>query len=178
MGKRPPMPDNDSIHRLAQRIERIAREPEHLLLDPAQVEDIRRRAAGELHAVCADFVDSVNRLLSTPVLELAPAAFAPEAFRDSGSNLMQINGRGRIVQFAFAATRRLVESEKFRLPYTLEGEIRIFNQEMLQRLDVYNVALYFCIEERGNGWHYFDWRTNRAAPFTRDALVMLMERLV
>jgi len=172
------MPRDDRIARLAKQIDGDIRKDQHLLLTAPEVLELRRRGASELHAICADFAASVNRLLSPPVLELTPEEYNPEMFRESGANLIQFNAHGRIIQIAFQATREIFSTEKFLIPYILEGEVRAFNQEMLERTQIRSQALFFCLEEKRNTWRYYEWLHGRTGLFSRDQLVSLLERLV
>jgi hypothetical protein len=97
-------------------------------------------------------------------------------FRESGVNLIQVNAQGRIIQIAFEATP--VSTEKFRTPYILEGELRAFNQEMLERTQIRSQALFFCLEDTRNTWRYVEWLHGGTGAFDRDQLVSLLERLV
>jgi hypothetical protein len=99
-------------------------------------------------------------------------------FRESGVNLIQMNTQGRIVQIAFEATREIYSTEKFLVPYILEGEVRAYNQEMLERTQIQSRALFFCLERDRNTWHYFEWLHGPTGTFGRDELVRLLERLV
>ena len=172
------MSQDDRIARLAQQIGSLAKKDEHLLLKETEIADLRRKGACELHAICADFVASVNRHLSPAVLDLAPLEYAPALFRESGVNLIQINAQGRIIQIVFETPREMLSTEKFRTPYILEGEIRTYNQEMLERVQIHNQGLFFCIEEDRNVWRYFEWRHGSTGVLNRELLVSLLERLV
>jgi hypothetical protein len=172
------MTEEDRITRLARLIDSDIRKDQPLRLTEIEVVDLRRKGAMELHAICADFVVSVNRQLSPPVLELSPAEYSAEMFRESGANLIQINAQGRTLQIAFEATREIFSTEKFRTPYILEGEVRAFNQEMLERTQILSQALFFCLEPKGNTWHYFEWLQGRTGAFGRHQLVSLLERIV
>src|SRR5438034_1253884 len=81
----------------------------------------------------ADIVRSVNRLLTHQDMELDPESYSADAFQDEAVNLIQINVRGRILQISFHATAELVSTEEFRVPYTLNGTVRAFNQELLEK---------------------------------------------
>ena len=172
------MPDEDRIARLAKQIGSEIRKEQHLLLTDNQVLELRRQGAAELHSICTDFAASVNRLLTPPVLELSPPEYLPESFRERGPNLIQLNARGRIIQVAFQATREKFSTEKFLIPYILEGEVRAYNKEMLARTEVRSQALFFCVEDRRNTWHYYEWLHGRTGAFGRDQLVSLLEHLV
>ena len=172
------MAQDDRLKRLARHLEALAKKDEALLRQTEEINALRQAAACELHKICAEFVRSVNALLPTPVLELGPDAYSPEVFRDSGVNLFQINARGRVVQIAFQATDQLVSTEDFKTPYILQGEVRTYNQEMLERVAVEIHQLYFCLEKDKNHWHYYQRRTYRGGVFSSDFLVGLMEDLI
>jgi hypothetical protein len=172
------MAEQERITRLAKQLEGLAKKDRHLLLTTNEVAALRRAGAAELHAICADFVATVNRTLSPTALELTPPEYAPEMFRDTGANLIQVNTQGRILQIAFEATPQIFSTEKFLIPYILEGEVRAYNQEMLERTQVRSQALFFCVDRDGNRWRYFEWLSGRTGNFGRDQLVNLLERLV
>ncbi len=172
------MAHDDRLRRLAQQIDGLAEKDERLLQRAREIAAQRRRGACELHRVCADFVASVNSLLSRAAVELAPAEFHDESFRDPGVNLIQINVQGRLVQIEFLATDELVSTQKFKTPYILEGEVRTYNQEMLERLEFQVQQLFYCTEKDRNVWRCFDSRTYRAWRFDQDFLIGLMELLV
>jgi hypothetical protein len=173
------MAQQDRLSRLARQIETSAQQDEHLTLKASEIAALRRQAACAIHSVCADFVGSVNRLLpASAVLELAPPEYPEALFRDTGINLIQINARGRVVQVAFQATEQLVSTRKYKIPYILEGEVRAYNQQMLEHTEIEDYLLYFCMEKDRNLWRVFDWRTNHSGPFDRELLVSLMERLI
>jgi hypothetical protein len=170
------MPQDDSIVRLARRID-AAGKAERLLVNADEVARLRRDGACDLHRLCKEFVESVNRELSEVKLDLSPAIFAPETFRDAGVNLIQIGSQGREVQIAFEATPGLFSTEKFLAPYVMEGEIRAYNQRMLERFEIRSRQLFFCVAEMTVGWRFFDWRTRHTGPVDRALLASLMEPL-
>ncbi len=170
------MAQDDAIARLARQIEAV-RKSEQLLLNASEVATVRRRGAGELHRICTEFVGAVNARLPQALLELSPAPYSPEMFRQPGVNLFQVASQGRQMQIAFEAPPELVSTEKFLVPYVLEGEVRTYNQEMLARFEVRSLLLFFCVEEGTAAWRSFDWRTSRAAPVDAQLLASLMEPL-
>ena len=171
------MAEDERIARLAKQIGSEMKKEQHQLLTEIEVADLRRHAASELYATCVDFVSSVNRLLS-PGLELTPPEYSPSMFRESGPNLFQLNVQGRIVQIAFESTRETFSTEKFLIPYILEGEVRAYNQKMLERTEVRSQALFFCLEDTRNTWRFYEWINGRTGAFSRDQLVNLFERIV
>jgi hypothetical protein len=160
------MAQDDAITRLARQID-AARKAERFLVNADEIARLRRHGAGELHRICAEFVSSVNSKLAEAALDLSPATYAPEFFREPGMNLIQISSQGREMQITFEATSQLVSAEKFLVPYVLEGEVRTYNQ----------MLLFFCVEEGTAGWRFFDWRTRHTGPVDRELLVSLMEPL-
>jgi len=170
------MPEDDPIAKLARQID-AARKAEHVSVSAESVATLRRRGACELHSICSEFVRSVNSRLSQGALDLSPHAYTPEMFREPGVNLIQIGAQGREMQITFEATAQLVSTEKFLVPYVLEGEIRTYNQKMLERFEIRTLLLFFCLEEDRAVWRFFDWRTRSTGLVGRELLVSLMEHL-
>jgi hypothetical protein len=166
------------LKRLAANIEALAAKDEDRIRQSHEILALRREAAAELYAVCAGFVESVNRLLPHPVVHLDPPHAGEWEFRDEGLNLIQINVRGRILQVSFHATSDLLSTEDFRIPYTLEGTIRAFNQDLLDKDLVEEQLLFHTVERRRQMWRFFDPRTHRSGPFDREYLISLMEQVV
>jgi hypothetical protein len=170
------MAQDDAIVRLARQID-AARASERFLVKGDEVVTLRRHGAQELFQICADFVSSVNSNLSEAALDLSPDTYSPESFRESGVNLIQIGSQGRQMQVVFQAPAQLVSTEKFLVPYVLEGEIRTYNQRMLERFEVRSLLLFFCVEAGNTSWRTFDWRTRHTGPVDHELLARLMEPL-
>ena len=170
------MPQDDPILRLARQID-AARKAERLVVNADQVPNLRRHGASELHRICGEFAASVNSKLQDAALDLSPATFVPENFREAGVNLIQIGSQGRQMQIAFEAPRELISTEKFLVPYILEGEVRTYNQKMLERLDIRSRLLFFCVEGGTADWRFYDWRTRHTGPVNRELLASLLEPL-
>ena len=81
------------------------------------------------------------------------------------------------MQITFAAGSQFLSTEKFRVPYVLEGEVRAYSQKMLERFEIVSLSLFYCVEEETSGWRFYDWRTLRTGPVNQDLLVNLMETL-
>lgn len=171
---------NDAVARLAKQIDTTTRS-EKLAVSAPAVATLRRQGAAELHRICAEFVASVNSRLSQTrsqaTLELAPAAYTPELLRESGTNVLQVSSQGRQMQITFQAGPDLVSTQKFLIPYVLEGEVRTYNQKMLERLEIRYMMLFFCVEADQASWRYYDWRTAHTGRLDFDLLVSLMEPL-
>jgi hypothetical protein len=168
------MAHENAVWRLARQID-AASKSERLSVDAEAVGELRRRGAAELHGLCAEFVASVNRNLSETSVELSPSGYSPETFREPGVNIMQISSQGRQVQITFAAGAQLLSTEKFRVPYVLEGEVRAYSQKMLERFEIVTFSLFYCVGEEVLGWRFYDWRTLRTGPLNQQFLVELME---
>ena len=166
------------LERLARNIELLAEKDERCVERVLEMGTLRRAAAAELHAICCEFVEALNGLLARSPLELDPPQFHPEAFREDGANLIQVSVRGRILQVEFHATGDLVSTEEFRVPYTLEGFVRAFNQELLDKELIEEQLLFYTVEPDRRMWRYFDSRTYHTGPFDRGYLLSLMERIV
>ena len=162
--------------RLARQID-AARRTEYDSISLDDIAELRRQGAADLHAICADFVARLNSRLSQAALELAPPVFNTEEFRDSGPNLFQISSQGRQMQLTFVGVPDRVSTDKFLVPYMLEGEIRTYNQRMLERFEVRTLSIFYCIEDARVSWRFYDWRTLRTGPVNRDLLASEMERL-
>lgn len=166
------------MKRLAHDIEALAEKDESLLRRSREMELVRRAAATELHTVCRDFVNSLNRLMSKTELILDPPQFSEAAFQDEAINLIQISVRGRILQVAYATTPELLSTEDFRIPYTLAGSVRAFNQDLLNKDLIEEQLIFYTVEGDRKMWRFFDPRTYRSATFDQEYLVSVMEQLI
>ena len=169
---------NGRLKRLADSIEALAGKDERQLRRTREIMALRCAAAVALHRVCSHFVDSLNRIMAESRMALDPIEFTEADFRDDAPNLIQIGVRGRILQVAFESTPQLVSTEDFRIPYTLAGSIRAFNQELLDKDLIEEQLVFYTVEEEGNRWRYFDARTHHSGAFDDDYLGALMEQLV
>jgi hypothetical protein len=168
----------DSLQKLARKIAATAKQDEERLGWAREIGRRRAVAALELHTTCAAFVDSVNRLLPRPMLELSPPAYSADAFRDPGSNVFQINVSGRIVHIEFQAADTPTSVEKFRIPYILEGSLRAFNQELLDMSVIPEQLVFCCLERNSLSWLCCNPRTQQAAPLDQKHLITVLDRLV
>jgi len=167
---------DDVMARLARQIDAAAQR-ERALADMEEIASLRLRGAGELHRVCAAFVASLNSRIAAPAVELSPPEWTAEMLREPGVNLVQIVSQGRILQIAFEAPVPPVSTEKFAIPYVLEGELRAYNQQMLERFEIRSRLLYYCVERGEAAWRVFDWRTKWSGPLDCALLAGVMESL-
>lgn len=166
------------LQRLAERIDALTEKDENLLRYAREMVVRRRAAAAELHSICAGFVNSVNTLLQRVPISLDPPEFTDAAFREEMPNLIQMNIRGRILQVEYTATTDLSSTEDFRIPYTLEGFVRAFNQKLLDKNLIEEQLIFYTLEKTGSMWRFFDARTYRSGPFDQEYLVALMEQIL
>ncbi len=171
-------PLDGRLKRLAKEIEALAEKDEHLLRRTRDIAVLRRRAATELHALCAGFVNSVNHLLPRPEVELDPIDYPEESFHDDLPNLIQINIRGRILQAEFESTPDLMSTEDFRIPYIVSGAVRAFNQALLDKDLIEEQLIFYTVEKDKTMWRYFDARTYRSGNLDQEYLIGLMEQLI
>jgi hypothetical protein len=170
------MAQDDAIVRLARQID-AARRSERFLVDPDEIAALRRRGACELHRICAEFAASVNSRLEDAAIELSPPGYEPQMFRDTGVNLLQIGSEGREIQLAFESPPQAVSTVKFPVPYILEGELRAYNQRMLERFEIQTRLIFFCVERETAEWRFYDWRTRHTGLVGAGLLADLMESL-
>lgn len=166
------------LKRLAARIDALTEKDEVLMRYARDMAALRRAAAAELYAICAGFAESVNGLLAHGKMTLDPGEFSPATYREDLPNLIQMNIRGRILQVEFSATEELSSTEDFRIPYTLEGFVRAFNQKLLEKNLIEEQLIFYTLEKSGNMWRFFDARTYRSGAFEQDYLVGLMEQII
>jgi len=170
------MAQDDAIVKLARQID-AARKADRFVVNEDEVAGLRRDAACGLHRICTEFARSVNSKLAESSLDVSPSAYCPESFREAGTNLIQIASQGREMQFAFESTRTPFSTEKFLVPYILEGEIRAYNQKMLERFEIRTRLLFYCVSEVTSGWRFFDWRTRHTGAVDGELLAKLMAPL-
>jgi hypothetical protein len=166
------------LKRLAKNIEALAEKDERILRHARDVALMRKAAATELWSICSELVNSVNRLLPRAQVVLDPAKFTDETFREDAINLIQINVRGRILQVEYEATPELISTENFRIPYTIEGSIRAFNQELLDKEQIEEQLIFYTVERQRTIWRFFDGRTYRSGLLGQEYLVSLMEQVI
>jgi hypothetical protein len=166
------------LTRLARAIEEIGDRDRRLVDESTHVDRLRQKGAVDLYAICRLFVDKVNDKLSEPAILLDPPSWSEGNYNDGGSNLFQINLRGRLLQIEFTATEELYARDDFRRPYVLRGAVRSFNQDFLDHNSVDEQMIFYCPHDGGAVWYFFDGRTYRTGRVAEDYLVSEMERLL
>jgi hypothetical protein len=167
------------LKRLAQNIAGLEEKDNEEIRRAAELGILRRRAAAELHGICRDFVHAVADYLPDPnALRLDPQDFSEDDFSEYGTHLFQLSIRGRILQIEFAPTSELLCDDDYRVPYTLAGSIRAFNQRMLENACIDENQIFFTVEQERSCWIFFDRRTHRATEFSQERLLATMESLI
>jgi hypothetical protein len=172
----------DALHarlkKLAHGIEALAEKDEQSQRGAREMAQVRSAAALELYTICADFVRALNHMLPSPDVMIDPAEFSQESYSDVSLCLVQVNVRGRILQIEHGVADTLISTEDFRIPYTLAGSVRAFNQELLEKDIIEEQLLFYTIEKHRRMWRFFDARTYRSGPFDQAYLISLMEQLL
>jgi len=171
-------PSKARLKRLAGKIDALEDKDTASMRKAREVTAMRREAAAALYHLCRAFVDSMNDLLTRGHIVLNPAHYADDSFREDAANLIMMNIRGRILQVEFEVTPELVSTEDFRVPYTLQGFVRGFNQELLEKDLIEEQLIFYTLEKPKPIWRFFDVRTHRSGRFDQGYLVSLMDRLV
>jgi hypothetical protein len=166
------------LKRLAARIEALADKDEETLRTAREMADVRSAAAIELYTMCAEFVAGLNRILPRHEVLIDPQDCTGGSFDDLSLCLIQINVRGRILQLEYGAAETLVSTEEFRIPYTLAGSVRAFNQELLEKDIIEEQLIFYTVEKQRRMWRFFDARTYRSGPVDQAYLISLMEQLL
>jgi hypothetical protein len=164
------------LRRLASRIEALAEKDEQSLRTAREMAEVRNAAAREIYNVCADFVEALNRMLPRHEVMIDPSHC--ENFGELSMCLIQVNVRGRILQIEYGAADTLISTEEFRIPYTLAGSVRAFNQELLDKDIIEEQLIFYTIEKNRRMWRFFDARTYRSGPVDQAYLISLMEQLL
>lgn len=168
----------DRLSRLADAIESAAAHDRKRILEAERIDRLRAAGAADLYGICRELVDALNSRLTDPAVILDPPVYSPENFEDGGANLFQISLRGRLLQIGFASTEELISTEDFRSPYILNGSVRSFNQELLDRQAMEEHNIFYCLEGPGGRWFFSDCRAYRNGKLTPDFLARELERLL
>ncbi len=178
MAENPGVAAQNRLKRLAASIDALTEKDEIVMRYARDMAALRCAAAVELYGICSGFVKSVNSLLVHGTISLDPEEFSPTEYREDLTQLIQMNVRGRILQVEFRATEELSSTEDFRIPYTMQGFVRAFNQKLLEKNLIEEQLIFYTLEKTGNIWRFFDARTYRSGAFEQDYLVGLMEQIL
>ncbi|MEP7363729.1 MAG: hypothetical protein ABI972_10775 [Acidobacteriota bacterium] len=167
----------DRMRKLARALDLVAEKDRQELARQEAIEQMRREAALELYGICRKFVDDLNLIMEQVRLELSPADYACRNYNDNGPNLFQINLHGRLIQITFKPTDTVTSTDNYRIPYTLEGTVNSFNQQLLELDEIRDQRLYFCLERSGNHWRFQEGSSGKQGVVDSDYLAGLLEKL-
>lgn len=167
----------DRMRKLARALDLVAEKDRLELARQEAIEQMRREAAVELYGICRRFVDELNSLMDQVKLDLSPGEYACANYRDTAPNLFQINLNGRLIQISFKPTDTVTSIDNYRIPYTLEGNVNSYNQQLLEHDEIRDQKIYYCLERGGNHWRYQEGGTGRQGVVDSDYLAALLEKL-
>ncbi len=172
----------DRFRRLAHKIEELRLKDEAALARRREITRQREQAVRELHAICHRFADRLNSYVKQDPLDLMPPEL-PEKLDDDFRMQIMLNVRGRVLLIALESPPSLVSTDSFRKPYILQGEVRFFNQELLDDSRVEEHGLYFCPGEgekggRRGAWLFWNGRNYRSGLVDEDYLASLLEQIM
>ena len=175
----------DRFRRLAQKIEALRRKDDSAAARRGEVDRQRDLAARQLHQICRRLVERLNSLIEQDRLELVPAEL-PEVLNMEGQLQIMVNVRGRVLLMALESPDALVSTENFRKPYIFQGEVRFFNQELLDESRVEEHGLFFCPGEgardggggRQGAWLFWNGRNYKSGRVDEEYLASLLEQLM
>ena len=166
------------LKKLAERLDAAAAADEAVQAEFERMARLRLTGAEELHLVCARFGVEIGRLLRYTTLVVDPGEFQADRFRENGPNLIQLHASGRVVQIEYHSPPQPISTEEFRDPYILQGVVRSFNQELLDRNTVEEHQIFYCLGRNVSEWRFFDARTYRSGRCDQNYLTSLLERLL
>lgn len=168
----------ERLRRLARHLEKLAEKDRERIQADEEFLALRQGGAAELHQLLAEFVAEVNALVAEVKLDLSPVRWPAGSLNYNEPNIFQINVSGRVIQVAFQVTDKLRERVEIRTDYTLAGSVRWFNQELLEREEVREDRLYYCVGRSERGWRYVDSRSQKIGILDSGYLAGLLEQLV
>lgn len=166
------------LQKLARKLDAIPAQDAERIALAQEIERKQHAAAAELHQMCAAFVASLNDVLSEMTVDFTPAEYSSAYLDTPNGSLFQINASGRIIQISLACKETTVSTEHFRVPYILEGRIRSFNQDLLDRQEIYEYQIFYCVDKAEDSWRYFDSRTRTSGRISTDFLIDTLDQVV
>ncbi|MBL8227912.1 MAG: hypothetical protein JNL98_05525 [Bryobacterales bacterium] len=171
-------PAEQRLQKLARKLDAIPAKDAQRIALAQEIERKQHQAAAELYQLCAAFVASLNKVLSEMKVEFSPAGYSSEKLDTPNGSLFQINASGRIIQITLHCKETTASTEHFRVPYILEGRIRSFNQDLLDRQEIHEHQIFYCVDRAGDAWRFFNTRTRTSGRITTDFLIDALEELV
>jgi hypothetical protein len=168
----------ERFRKLAGRIEELRRKDEEAFESRRRVLEARRTAVQRLWDTCRNFSDLLNGYIGETRVVLTPPE-PPEEYDEDRPTQFVLNARGRILLLELRVPSHLVSRENFNKPYIFEGDIRFFNQELLESERVEEHSLFFCPGEGDSGeWVFFNGRSYKSGVVDVDYLASLLEQIL
>lgn len=175
---KPAAPLDPRLKRLAQKLDELPAKDELRMRAAREIEVRQRQGAIEMHDLCAALVRDLNSVMVHMNIELMPPAYNPDTIHSPSGTLFQINATGRIVQIAILPPDVTLCTDHFRIPYLLRGAIRWFNQESLERQEIQESLVFYCVERGEYSWRYVDSRSRKSGMVDPAFLMEAMEQLL
>jgi len=164
--------------KLARRVEEVRRNDEADARRRSEIAEKRVQALLMLWEICRNFADHLNRHIEQEQVILAPPDPPADINEDNSAQLL-LSLHGRVLLLDIRIPSDLVSSDNFRKPYILEGEVRFFNQKLLDEERVEEHAVFFCHEEGpGGAWLYWNSRSYTSGRLDEDYLAGLLEQIL
>ena len=171
-------PRDERFQKLARRIEELRRKDESAQEHRRQIGQRRTGAVQHLWHICSGFASHLNSYIEHDQLQLSPPG-PPGDFPEDNHLQLLMNARGRILLLDIGAPANLVASDNFKKPYILEGEVRIFNQELLEEEHVEEHGIFFCPDEGPQGtWMYWNGRSYKSGRVDENYLASLLDQIL
>ena len=168
----------ERYQRLAGRIEALRRKDEAAHQHRVQIRHQRREGARRLWETCRTFAERLNAYVAQDHIELSPAD-PPEEISEDNQVQLLLNVRGRVMLLEIRAPGMLVAAENFKKPYILEGEVRFFNQELLEDDRVEEHGIFYCpAEDKDGAWLFWNGRTYKSGRVDEEYLAGLLEQII
>ncbi len=171
-------PHEERFRKLARRIEELRRKDEEVQTFRTKVRASRQEALQRLWGTCRSFADALNAYVNHDRLELTPPD-PPDELPDEDPIQLMLNVRGRVLLLDLRAPENLIASDNFKKPYILEGDVRFFNQELLESDRVEEHGIFFCPGEGERGaWLFWNMRSYKSGVVDEGYLASLLEHIL
>ena len=169
---------DDRFQKLSRRIEELRRKDEAAQERRSQICKRRAEAIHQLWHICSGFARHLNSYIEHDPLHLSPSD-PPGDFPENSQLQLLMNVRRRILLLDIGAPAALVGNDNFKKPYILEGEVRLFNQELLEEERVEEHGIFFCPGEGSQGaWMYWNGRTYKSGHVDETYLASLLDQIL
>ncbi|MBI3680810.1 MAG: hypothetical protein HY235_10475 [Acidobacteria bacterium] len=160
------------FQRLARKLDEIPAKDKLRIRQEQELENSQQAARKELYEQCRVLVAALNGMLEKLTIELTPDTYRAEAA------LFQMNASGRIVQIALEPPETAMSTERYRTWYIQRGALRWFNQDYLDRQEIRENLIYYCVGAEERGWRYVDPASRKSGALDQEYLAEILERLL